>query len=107
MSTEYRPYHTHDERQPLTPGEAYELDVEIWPTCLAIPAGYTLALTIQGKDYQYSDEVKQVGWFTMTGVGPFKHNDPVDRPEALFGGRVTLHAGGERAAYLLLPVIPS
>jgi uncharacterized protein len=107
LSTKYRPYHTHDERQSLTPGEVYELDVEIWPTCLVIPAGYTLALTVQGKDYCYSDEVRQVGWFTMTGVGPFKHDDPGDRPEALYGGRVTLHGGGRRSAYLLLPVIPS
>jgi len=50
-----------------------------------IPAGYTLALTVQGKDYQYGTEVKQVGWFTMTGVGPFKHDDPTDRPSR--GGR--------------------
>ena len=107
LSTEYRPYHTHDERQSLTPGEVYELDVEIWPTCLVIPAGYTLALTVQGKDYRYSDEVRQVGWFTMTGVGPFKHDDPGDRPEAIYGGRVTLHGGGGRSSYLLLPVIPS
>jgi hypothetical protein len=51
--------------------------------------------------------VRQVGWFTMTGVGPFKHDDPADRPPDLYGGSVTLHAGGDRRAYLLLPVIPS
>jgi uncharacterized protein len=107
VTTEYRPYHTHDERQPLVPGEISEVDIEIWPTCLVIPAGYTLALTVRGKDYQYSDEVRQVGWFTMTGVGPFKHDDPADRPPDLYGGSVTLHAGGDRGAYLLLPVIPS
>ena len=28
-----------------------------------------------------------------TGVGPFTHNDPRDRPPAVFGGDVTLHAG--------------
>jgi uncharacterized protein len=106
LSTEYRPFHTHDERRPLTPGEPYELDVEIWPTCLVIPAGYTLALTIQGKDYQYSEEVQKVGWFTMTGVGPFKHDDPTDRSPGRFGGAVTLHAGAGRDAHLVLPVIP-
>jgi uncharacterized protein len=107
ISTEYRPCHTHDKRQPLTPGEIYELDLEIWPTCLVIPADYTLALTIQGGDYQYSDEARQVGWFTMTGVGPFKHDDPADRPPDVYGGRVTLYGGGDRGAYLLLPVNPS
>src|SRR5690606_8890412 len=33
LSTPYRPYHPHDEMEPLTPGEIYELDIEIWPTC--------------------------------------------------------------------------
>ena len=39
----YRPYHTHDEEQPLTPGAVYELDIEIWPTCIVIPEGYRVA----------------------------------------------------------------
>ena len=49
----YRPYHTHDEAQPLTPGEIYELDVEIWPTCVVVPRGYRLALSVRGCDYVY------------------------------------------------------
>jgi predicted acyl esterase len=106
LSTPYRPFHPHARSEPLTPGEIYELDIEIWPTCLVIPAGYTLALTVQGKDYQYGTEVEQVGWFTMTGVGPFKHDDPSDRPAGIFDGRITLHAGGDRESYLLVPVVP-
>jgi hypothetical protein len=35
------------------------------------------------------------------------HNDPDSRPPGVFGGRVTLHAGGTRESYLLLPIIPS
>lgn len=38
-STLYRPYHTHDEIQPLTPGQTYQLDIEIWPTCVVLPSG--------------------------------------------------------------------
>jgi hypothetical protein len=34
------------------------------------------------------------------------HADPDDRPAAVFGGTVTLHAGGDRESSLLLPVIP-
>jgi hypothetical protein len=41
----------------------------------------------------------------FTGCGPFMHNDPRDRPPGIFGGKVTLHMGPDRAAYLLLPVI--
>ena len=50
------PYHTHDERQPLVPGD---------------------------------------------------HNNPRDRPAAIFGKRVTLHGGPTRPAHVLLPIIPS
>src|SRR6476659_1280455 len=49
-SLPYRPWHTHDEIQKLVPGEAVELDIEIWPTCIVIPAGYCLALAVRGKD---------------------------------------------------------
>ena len=35
------------------------------------------------------------------------HADPDDRPADVFGGTVTLHAGGARESYLLLPIIPS
>ena len=107
LSTAYRPVHTHDERQPLTPGQRYELDVEIWPTSIVVPAGYRIALTVQGTDYHYGGEEINVGWFVMNGVGPFSHDDPVDLPPLTSGGSVTVHAGGDRAAYVLLPIIDS
>jgi predicted acyl esterase len=52
MSQPYRPWHTHDEKWPLKPGEPVELDIEIWPTCIVVPPGYQLALTVRGKDYE-------------------------------------------------------
>ena len=106
ISTEYRPYHVHRELEPLAPGEVYQLDIEIWPTCIVVPAGFTIALTVQGKDYHYGGEDVNVGWFVVSGVGPFTHDDPRVRPPEKVGGEVTLHAGGDRGAYLLLPVIP-
>ena len=107
LSELYRPFHRHERREPLAPGEVYELDVEIWPTSVVVPPGYRLALTIQGKDFQVTDEPREVGWFTMTGVGPFKHDDPDDRPPAVFDNEVTLHTGAERASSLLLPIVPT
>ena len=41
------------------------------------------------------------------GTGGMTHNDRDSRPADVFGGRVTLHVGGDRQAYLLLPIIPS
>ena len=109
LSTPYRPYHTHDEKQLLTPGQVYELDIEIWPTCIVVPAGYRIALTVRGKDYVYPGG--SGGKLTnmkneFTGCGPFLHNEPRDRPASIFGGKVTLHAGGGKDAYVLLPIIP-
>ena len=108
-SLPYRPYHTHDEIQPLRQGEVYELDVEVWPTCIVVPAGHRLAVTVRGKDYAYPGSaggpgVPRLGQFT--GVGPFRHTDPRDRPEGIFNGEVTLHCGPRRPAHVLLPVIP-
>jgi len=61
-----RPYHTHDEVQPLTPGEVYELDVEIWPTSIVVPAGWRLTLTVRGRDYEYGGELSEFAKLAAT-----------------------------------------
>lgn len=110
LSLPYRPYHAHDEEQHLEPGVVYPADVEIWPSCVVLPAGYRLALTIRGRDYEYpggpAEGLKTLG-AVWHGCGPFVHNDARDRPAEIFGGDVTLHAGPNRQAYLLLPVVPA
>ncbi|HEY5306071.1 MAG TPA: CocE/NonD family hydrolase, partial [Pseudolabrys sp.] len=107
-SLPYRPWHTHDEIQPLTPDEPVELDIEIWPTSIVVPPGYRLALTLRGKDYEVdgSDAGIANAPYPMKGVGPFLHIDKDDRPAAVFGVRNTLHFASGRQPYLLLPVIP-
>jgi len=109
LTLPYRPYHTHDEKQPLTPGQVYELDIEIWPTCIVVPKGYRIALTVRGKDYEYEGEAAVLSNMKnpMKGCGPFVHDDPVDRPPEIFSGKVTLHCGASRKAAVLLPVIPA
>jgi len=108
LSTPYRPYHSHDEHQKLTPGEPVDLDIEIWPTSIIVPPGYRIALTIRGKDYEHPGPGTRLSNMKneFKGCGPFLHNDPRDRPPAVFGGRTTLHIAPERPAYVLLPVIP-
>jgi len=106
LSLPYRPWHTHQEKQPLEPGKPVELEVEIWPTCIVVPAGYRVALSIRGRDYEHDGEAASLSNMKnpMKGCGPFVHDDPVDRPPAIFGGRVMLHF--EKNPYLLLPIIP-
>ena len=109
LSTLYRPYHTHDEKQPLKPGEIVELDVEIWPTSIVVPSGYRIGLTVRGKDYEYpGPSGGRIASFKneLKGCGPFLHDDPRDRPLEIFTGKTTLHSGPKRAAYLRLPIIP-
>ena len=107
-SKPYRPLHTHDEHQPLTPNVPVELDIEIWPTSIVVPKGHRIAFTVRGRDYEFDGTDAGVAHapYPMKGVGPFTHNDPVDRPPAIFGGQVSLHFGGDRVTRLLLPVIP-
>jgi uncharacterized protein len=110
LTRPYRPYHSHDEIQPVAPDEICQAEVEIWPTSVVLPAGYRLALTVRGRDYEvrYPD-APRLGSFKneMTGCGPFLHNDPVDRPPELATSRQTLWHGPGRESYLLLPVIPA
>ena len=109
LSTPYRPYHTHDEIQPLTPGETYQLDIEIWPTCVVLPGGYRVALTVQGTDWKFPGVVNAGRLLNfgvpLQGSGPFQHNDPVDRPADIFSGHTTVHTGGDRASWLQLPIV--
>jgi predicted acyl esterase len=109
LSKPYRPYHTHDQKQPLKKGQVVELDIEIWPTSIVVPKGHRIGLSIRGKDYVYAGPSGgKLSNFKneLTGCGPFLHDDPRDRPPAIFGGTTSLHFGGSRQPYLLLPVIP-
>ena len=87
-SLPYRPYHTHDERQWLKPSEVAECQVEIWPSCMVFKQGHRIRLDIQPRD--------------GVGASVYRHY-PADYN---IGARNTIHTGGERQCYLLLPVIP-
>ncbi len=107
-STPYRPYHPHDRVEPLTPGQVYECDVEILPTCIVVPAGWRIALSVRGKDYEYVGELSEFAkrfHYATRGTGGMTHNDLDNRPIDVFGGKARLHAGGPRESYLLLPII--
>ncbi len=109
VSKEYRPYHSHDQKQLLKKDEVVQLDVELWPTSIVVPAGHRLGLTVRGKDYEWQKSTgARLSNFKneLRGCGPFLHDDPRDRPASIFGGRTTLHLKPESPNYLLIPVIP-
>ena len=75
-----------------------------------VPKGWRVALTVRGTDYEYDGELSEFGrkfHYGTRGTGGMTHADAANRPMDVYGGKVTLHAGGGRDAYLLLPVIPS
>jgi hypothetical protein len=88
LSLPYRPYHRHQRRLYLTPGEIVEVDVEIWPTSMVFRRGHRIRLDIQPRD----------------GVGSASY---MHYHADYNTGTNTIHAGGEHESYLLLPVIPA
>ena len=111
LSTPYRPYHTHDETQPLKPGETVELDIEIWPTSIVVPAGHRIGLTIRGKDYEYGGASGgKLSNFKneLTGCGPFLHDDPRRPSCRQMSSAAPRHCTSvaTKQPYLLLPIIP-
>ncbi len=87
-SLPYRPYHAHDERLWLEPGEPVECRVEIWPTSMVFEKGHKLRMDIQPRD--------------GAGSAPYTHY----HADYNAGAQNTVYAGGEKDSYLLLPIIP-
>ena len=98
-SLPWRPWHTHRTRVPLRPGAAYEAEIELWPTCVRLPPGSRLALSVGGSDFARPDAVGP-----FHGSGPFRHDDPDDRRETA-GVTVDLLTGGRFPSSVLLPVV--
>jgi predicted acyl esterase len=105
-SLPYRPYHTHDDKQPLVPNHVYELDVEIWPMCIVLPTGFRIAVSIRGTDFERPGGDSNSA-FRSRGSGPWLHDDRYDRPVDIFNGQTTLHSGPKCQAFVLLPIVPT
>jgi uncharacterized protein len=88
LSLPGRPYHRHQRRLFLKPGEIVEVQVEIWPTSMVFRKGHRIRLDVQPRD--------------GTGSAGYMHYHADYNT-----GTNTIHAGGARASYLLLPVIPA
>jgi uncharacterized protein len=87
LSLPYRPYHAHKRRLYLKPGEIVEVQVEIWPTSMVFKKGHRIRLDVQPRDGAGS-------------AGYLHYHADYNR------GTNTVYAGGDKASYLLLPVIP-
>ena len=88
-SLPYRPFHPHNERLWLNPGEPVECQIEIWPTCIVLGKGHKLRVDIQPRD--------------GIGSAPYTHY----HADYNSGAQNTIHSGGDKASYLLLPIVPA
>jgi len=86
----FRDYFSADVQPPVL-GQAYPVDVEIWPTNVVVGKGHTLALQIASHDTQ--------------GSGLFEHKHPQDRPETTLKGLNCVHVGEDDQSFLILPII--
>ena len=96
LSTPWRPWHTHTNPQPLTPGDIYRLDMEIWPTSIIVPTGHRIGLTSAAPTTNTKAPAAQLSHFKgskLRGVGIYTHADPDHRPTDIYGGTTTLHTG--------------
>lgn len=82
LSTDYRPFHSHDEEQKLAKDEIVPIEVEIWPTSMVFQPGERLVLELSPHNFQFYDGVYNNG----------THH---------------IYTGGKRASYLQVPVIPA
>jgi hypothetical protein len=87
-SQPHRPYHAHDRRRHLTPGEFVRLEIEIWPTSMVFAAGHRIRLDVQPVD--------------GIGSAPYTHYSADYN-----SGQNTILIGGDRPSYLTLPIIPA
>jgi predicted acyl esterase len=88
-STPLRPFYTHTNPQPLTPGEIYQFDIEVLPCAYVFKKGHRIRIEIANGDSALTDAV-----FTH----PY-------HPTLI--GSDTIHHNAAHASCIMLPVVPT
>ncbi|KAF2117227.1 Alpha/Beta hydrolase protein [Lophiotrema nucula] len=84
------PVYTHRERKPITPGAVVELEIPIWPIGMVFGSGEGISVIIAGHELKLPEQV--------SAPGPTEPNDENK-------GKHVVYTGGERASFLMLPVL--
>jgi uncharacterized protein len=88
-TTEHRPFYTHRNPQPLTPGEIYRFDIEVLPAAHVFKKGHRIRLELANGDSPTTDAVFTHPYHpTLVGTDTFHHD-------------------AAHASCILLPVVPS
>ena len=89
-SKPWKPVHAHDGREPLTPGEVYEFNIQVRPYGILLKDGQKLRLKISSSDVE-----KPTNFNERTSRGHLLR--PVE-------SQVTIHHSHDYPSHLLLPV---
>lgn len=90
-SKPWQPYHFHDRREPLTPGEVYEFNIEILPTGVLFKTGYRFGLRVKAAD----KDDRPADFLDMHGLGRLWRESPAE---------ITVYHTNEYPSHLLVPV---
>jgi predicted acyl esterase len=87
-SSAVRPFHTHADPQPLTPGQVYAFEIEVHPASYVFKAGHRIRLELANGDSNVTDGnfSHQYLWFKQ--------------------GSDTIYHDADHPSRLLLPVVP-
>jgi predicted acyl esterase len=89
-SKPWQPYHVHTAREPLTPNQVYEFNIEIRPYGILLEAGHRLGLRIKSADDEPpADALHAVGSGHIWRAS---------------GSRVTVRHDADHPSHLLLPI---
>jgi len=74
LTTEMRPFYTHDHVEPIAPNEVYELHVELMPMSVLVRAGERLRLEISNWESSIT-EAPMTHWYgEKVGTDTYHHN---------------------------------
>ena len=90
-SKPWQPYHPHDRREPLTPGEIYEFNIEIIPTGVLLNAGWRFAVRIKAAD----KDDKATDFLDNHGLGHLWRETPAE---------ITVYHNDRYPSHLLVPI---
>jgi len=87
LSTDYRPFYTHQNPQPIESGKVYKFEIEVWPIGYRFKSGHRIRLEISNADSPLTDSIftHQYLWHKV--------------------GTDTFHHGPDYPSRLLMPVV--
>ncbi len=73
-TSELRPFHKHDREEPITPGEVYELRIELLPMSFVVRAGERLRLDVTNNDSLMLDQPMTHWYGQKVGRDTYRHD---------------------------------